>query len=62
MVNSGQTCVALDYVLVHELVKVELISELILTIKQFFGSEIVKSCDYGRIVSARHFNRLKCLH
>ncbi|QLG40443.1 hypothetical protein HW560_21600 [Paenibacillus sp. E222] len=53
---------ALDYVLVHELVKVELISELILTIKQFFGSEIVKSCDYGRIVSARHFNRLKCLH
>lgn len=57
-VNSGQTCVAPDYLLVQEEVKDQLVEELISTISDFYGDNILKSEDYGRIVTPGHFNRL----
>jgi len=57
-VNNGQTCVAPDYVLVHETVKMKLIEELINCIHDFYGEDSAKSKDYGRIVNAKHFDRL----
>ncbi|MBM7662567.1 aldehyde dehydrogenase (NAD+) [Bacillus mesophilus] len=57
-VNSGQTCVAPDYLLIHESIKDELISELKETINTFYGETVEESKHYGRIVTARHFNRL----
>lgn len=56
--NLGQTCVAPDYVLVHENIKDKLIKELINTIKVFFGDNIQSNKDYGRIINERHFDRL----
>ncbi|MCM3710124.1 aldehyde dehydrogenase [Sporosarcina luteola] len=57
-VNNGQTCVAPDYVLVHETVKMKLVEELINCIHDFYGEDSAKSKDYGRIVNAKHFDRL----
>ena len=57
--NSGQTCVAPDYIMVHEDVKKELIEEMKQSLNDFYGMDIEKSDNFGRIVSDRHFNRLK---
>ncbi|MGG3801420.1 aldehyde dehydrogenase [Metabacillus fastidiosus] len=60
-VNSGQTCVAPDYVMAHAAVKEELIGEMKQVLHRFFGSKIDQSKDFGRIVNERHFNRLKTI-
>ncbi|MGN5882494.1 aldehyde dehydrogenase [Staphylococcus simulans] len=60
-INAGQTCVAPDYVLIHESVQDEFIKALEGTINEFYGKEPDKSPDYGRIVNARHFDRLQAL-
>ncbi len=56
--NSGQTCVAPDYLLVEEEVEKELVGLLRDTLKEFFGEIPKQSKDYGRIVNAAHFERL----
>ena len=59
--NAGQTCVAPDYVLVHQSRAKELIDGLAKAINEFYGDDPSKSDSYGRIVSPRHFDRLKGL-
>lgn len=59
--NSGQTCVAPDYLLVHESVKDNLVAEMKRTLKTFYGEETEHSKDFGRIVNDRHFNRLRTI-
>ncbi|PTM57822.1 aldehyde dehydrogenase [Desmospora activa] len=56
--NAGQTCVAPDYLLVHESVKTELVSEIRKTITSFYGEDPLRNLDYGRIVNQKHFERL----
>ncbi|MCI2774945.1 aldehyde dehydrogenase [Staphylococcus petrasii] len=56
--NAGQTCVAPDYILVNRKVKNELIQALKQSIREFYGKDIQKSPDFGRIVNEKHFNRL----
>ena len=56
--NAGQTCVAPDYVLVHQGVEEALLSRMKETIRAFFGDDPRNSPDYGRIVNARHHRRL----
>ncbi len=56
--NAGQTCIAPDYLLVHEDVKARLISHLIDYIKQFYGDNPQASKDYGRIINKNRFNTL----
>lgn len=58
-VNSGQTCVAPDYIIVHEDVKEILIEEMKIAIRTFYGDNINGSESLGRIINHRHFNRLK---
>lgn len=57
--NAGQTCVAPDYLLVHESVKTALIEEIISCIDKFYGTNPQQSDDYGRIITDRHFGRLQ---
>jgi aldehyde dehydrogenase (NAD+) len=57
--NAGQTCVAPDYVLVHETVKDELINEMKKAIVQFFGDNAQKTEAFGRIINERQFERLE---
>lgn len=60
-INNGQTCIAPDYVLVHESVKTEFIEQLKVQITTLFsekGKSIEGSAYYARIVNERHFKRL----
>jgi aldehyde dehydrogenase (NAD+) len=56
--NAGQTCVAPDYVLVHQTVEDGLLIRLKETIQSFYGDDPRNSPDFGRIVNARHHRRL----
>jgi aldehyde dehydrogenase (NAD+) len=56
--NAGQTCVAPDYILVHESIERPFIDKLVSTVNTFYGSDPKGNGDYGRIVNDRHFSRL----
>lgn len=57
--NTGQTCVAPDYVMCTRLVASKLMSLAPKIIEQFYkNSDPIDCQDYGRIVSERHYNRL----
>ena len=56
--NCGQTCVAPDYVLVHERVKERLLEAMVRNIEALYGEEPLRSKDYGKIVNRRHYDRL----
>ena len=57
--NCGQTCIAPDYLLVHEKIKDKLTQEIIKQIEKAFGENQENSEDYGRIAHQRHFDKLK---
>ena len=62
LVNCGQTCIAPDYILVHQSKKELLLDELKVAIQQMYDSDfngIENSKDLSRIVNDRHFSRLK---
>jgi aldehyde dehydrogenase (NAD+) len=57
IVNSGQTCLAPDYVLVEESVKDELVSRLRSSLSEMLAAE----SPFQQIVNERQFRRLKSL-
>lgn len=60
--NSGQTCIAPDYLLVDEQVVNEFCKEIEQASIRLFqgeGKDIRSSGDYARIINQRHFKRLK---
>jgi len=56
--NAGQTCVAPDYVLVHESRKDELVELMKRYLDGFYGGDPYRSPDYGRIISDKRFDQL----
>lgn len=56
--NAGQTCIAPDYVLVHESVKNKLILLIQNVLEQFYGEEVLYNEDYPSIINEGHFKRL----
>jgi len=56
--NAGQTCVAPDHVLVERGVRDVFVAALQKALGDFYGTDPSRSADYGRIVNARHFERL----
>ncbi|NEO84092.1 MAG: aldehyde dehydrogenase [Spirulina sp. SIO3F2] len=59
--NAGQTCIAPDYLLVHETLKTELLEKIQEYVREFYGDDPAQSEDYCRIISDRHFERLSQL-
>lgn len=57
--NAGQTCVAPDYLLVHESRKDEIIEKLIINIKEFYNSNPEDSDHLTHIVNDRRFQVLE---
>lgn len=55
--NLGQTCVAPDYVYVHESVKDKFINLVKAEIKRQFGDCLTNS-HYGKIINEKHFDRV----
>lgn len=56
--NAGQTCLAPDYLLVHDSLRTELIEAMHQTIGLFYGQNPRQSPDYGRIINEHHVDRL----
>lgn len=59
--NSGQTCVAPDYVLAQADIKEQLFAQIVETTEKFFGKDASQSYDYGRVINRRHFDSLVSL-
>ncbi|MBD3413099.1 MAG: aldehyde dehydrogenase family protein [Candidatus Aminicenantes bacterium] len=57
-INAGQTCLAPDYVLVHQSMKKEFLEELKTCLHEFYGEDPKDSPDYGRIINRKHFQRV----
>ena len=56
--NSGQTCVAPDYLIVHKSIKEALVKELINRIELAFEKNLENTNDITAIVNEKNFNRL----
>jgi len=61
LINAGQTCIAPDYLLVHESIKDKLLPELVSAIKSFYGENPEESPDYPRIINEPNVERLAIL-
>jgi aldehyde dehydrogenase (NAD+) len=59
--NSGQTCVAPDYLLVHESVKDQLASELEQNVRAFYGDGPLSCPDYVKMINDKHYQRVQGL-
>jgi len=62
--NEGQTCIAPDYILVHESKKDALVHEMKVQINKKYGADESARKNGGnltRMVNAKHFNRVKAL-
>lgn len=57
-INSGQTCVAPDYFLVHESVVDELVEKLGVYLHQYYGETIIESPEYPHMINKHHFDRV----
>ncbi|CUX44868.1 aldehyde dehydrogenase [Clostridium sp. C105KSO13] len=58
LLNSGQTCVAPDYLLVHSSIKERLVCAIKKCIKVFYGDAPEMNPDYPKIINQKHFDRL----
>ncbi|GLO66509.1 MULTISPECIES: aldehyde dehydrogenase [Oceanobacillus] len=56
--NAGQTCVAPDYILVHEKAKFKLLKAMKKHIKSMYGKDPLQNEAYTRIIHEGHFDRL----
>ncbi len=59
--NCGQTCVAPDYILCDTRIEDKLIKTLSKEITRQFGKDPLANPNYGKIITARHFERLTAL-
>ncbi len=59
--NAGQTCIAPDYLLVHEEDKDAIVAQLQEVIHKWYGDDPRKSSSYARIISNAHYQRLVSL-
>lgn len=63
MANSGQTCVAPEYVLCSKDIEQQFITSCKKIIKKWYRDDPKNCSDFGRIINERHFQRIvKLLH
>jgi len=60
-VNTGQSCIAPDYIFVHTKVKKQLTEAISQEFTKSYGTNIQQSPDFGRIINERHTLRLQAL-
>jgi aldehyde dehydrogenase (NAD+) len=56
--NAGQSCVAPDYVMVHQSVKEEFLERIKKRVIDMYGDDASLSPDLGRIVNEQHHSRI----
>ncbi|XP_013137411.1 PREDICTED: aldehyde dehydrogenase, dimeric NADP-preferring isoform X5 [Papilio polytes] len=60
-INSGQTCIAPDFVLCSKEVQEKFVNAARGVLKEWYGEDPQKSPDLCRIINSRHFSRLQAL-
>lgn len=58
MVNAGQSCIAPDYLIVHESVADKLIQEIEMQTHRYFSEKNPDGNNYSSIINDKHYNRL----
>lgn len=58
LLNAGQTCVAPDYLVVHEDIREKFLKELAAQLSRMERGDALKNPDYPRMVNEKHFHRL----
>ena len=56
--NSGQTCVAPDYILVQKSVKDKLMKQIAKFIRKMYGKDVLANGEYPKIINEKHFDRI----
>jgi aldehyde dehydrogenase (NAD+) len=56
--NAGQTCVGVDYLLVHDSVKEHFLEKLKTTINRFYSADPSAVTEYGKIINEKRFDKL----
>jgi aldehyde dehydrogenase (NAD+) len=61
--NNGQTCIAPDYIFVHQSVKQAFLTAMANAIDEQYGNQqqLTRNSDYCRIVNGAHFQRIRGL-
>lgn len=60
-INSGQTCVSPDYLLVDKKVKDKLLELIVQAVASFYGEDPGKSDHFARVISSENVKRLSLL-
>jgi aldehyde dehydrogenase (NAD+) len=58
LLNSGQTCIGPDYILIDKKVKEKFLDLITKEISKFYGNDPEKSNDFARVISAENVRRL----
>lgn len=58
LTNSGQTCIAPDYLAIKNSIKEEFIEILKDTINEFYGENPLENPEYPKIIDRKHFDKL----
>lgn len=56
--NTGQTCIAPDYILVHTTMKDKLVKYLVAAIEKFYSKNSAEDYNYGKIINQKRFDKL----
>lgn len=56
--NTGQTCIAPDYVLVHNEVKEKFVLRLKEMVNKFYSTDAAGNHEYGKIINEKRFDKL----
>nr|XP_055052322.1 aldehyde dehydrogenase, dimeric NADP-preferring [Misgurnus anguillicaudatus] len=59
--NSGQSCIAPDYILCEPSIQDRIIEEIRNTLREFYREDAKSSPDYCRIINTHHFDRVMAL-
>lgn len=59
--NAGQTCIAPDYIFVHESKKDAFVKAAAKNLEETYGKDATVSPDYCKIVNERHFERVSSI-
>jgi aldehyde dehydrogenase (NAD+) len=57
-INTGQTCIAPDYVLVHNGIKEKFINKLKEAVTNFYSEDAANNYNYGKIINEKRFDKL----
>ncbi|XP_008485684.2 aldehyde dehydrogenase, dimeric NADP-preferring, partial [Diaphorina citri] len=60
-INAGQTCIAPDYILCSRQVQAQILNQAKAVLDSWYTEQVQGSKHYCRIVSDKHFQRLKSL-